>query len=597
MIPVSAAWQQAIREQFRYQGYLEMVIRVTPPGLQEGISVDTVDSETDSFAAEIVDDRIRVPTAYASFEPKRWRLNKKYKVKPDGVSYDDWWSTPINNGFKTIVFDFDKVYSFSGIYVEWDVLNKTYPSDITLVGYTNLGDKKYEYVVQNIDSYTGFVSAPMDDVKSVTLNINKWSKSNWRARINRFMFGEYIEYSSENNGRIISSESVDSSSIIGNELPVHTMTVELRNIDKHFDPSLQTGVSKYLSQRQLVKYRWGFVVDNDGTIEWTPQLNYYVSSFSIPEDSKNVSIVTTSRLDFLKNTLVDKIEYTSKNINFYELATRILEQSNIVSDVAGVNPWVLDERLKNYVTNAPIPSDSVSMLLEYIANAASMRLFVDTVSGYVCIGDTLASTVQEVSKSQELGDPKVEVQEQLHTIKIGVYNYAIPNSEKQEIGRSEYVVDKRETITLTYSCEYAVNVTCTVSGATLVSFEPYSSSAIITIEPDNSNSNVIVVLNGNEVKKSVTYIETYRDATIDTGLEITVDNPLITNTDKLSELTNTLLEWYKLPHQLVMQYTGYPELTSGDSINLDTEYSTGRVIVNKHVLKYNGGFSGTIYAR
>ena len=596
MIPVSTAWQQAIREQFRYQGYLEVVLQVTPPGLQENLAVATSTSEYVASTSKLTDENPNLPTPYITLEKGRWRLNKQYVAVQPGKVVDDWWSTPMTDGRKELDFTFDQPYDIPGIYIEWDVLNGSYPTQLLVDGYGNDGTKKYSFDVTDITSATGFINAPMDKVKRVVLTIVSWSRETWRARINEILFGLYVKYDSINNGRVISGSSVDYSHPLSSELPVHTMDIELRNLDKTFDPSLKTGIAKYFAERQLVKYRWGFTTSL-GVVEWTPQLSYYMKEFKIPSDSKNVSLSSTSRLDFLTSQL-NTLEYDATDRTLYDLALAVLQQSSIIKTSMDEEPWELSEGLKQFKTNAPVPSEAINTILQYIANAAVMQLSINPTSGFVRISSFSATPVQSVDKVQELGDPEITVQERLHTISIGVTAYAKDTSaEKTSVGTGEYKLSGRVTLTVQYSCEYAVDVTCSVSGATLVSFTPYASSATVVIDAGDTEVDVVVSLSGHVVTKNTTFIETYRDTSIDSGLDVVVENPFVTNIDFLQPITDKLVEWYNLPQQQKINYTGYPELTAGDSIALTTDYDSLNAQVVKATLDFDGGFSGTLGVR
>lgn len=596
MIPVSTEWQQAIREQFRYQGYLEVVLQVTPPGLQRSLAVDTTASEYVADTGVLTDENPSSPVPYITLEKGRWRLNKQYVALPVGAKTVDWWSTPMTQGSKELQFTFDQAYDIPGVYIEWDVINKSYPTQLVIDGYGNDGTKQYSFDVTNITSETGFIEAPMDKVKRVVLTIVAWSRETWRARINEILFGLYAKYDSINNGRVISGSSIDYSYPLSSELPVHTMDVELRNLDKIFDPSLKSGVAKYFAERQLIKYRWGFTTSL-GNVEWTPQLSYYMKEFKIPSDSKNVSLSSTSRLEFMTEQL-NTLEYAATDRTLYDLALAVLEQSSIIKTNTIKEPWELSEELKRFKTNAPVPSVAVNTILQYIANAAVMQLSINPTSGFVRIGNFSATPVQHVDKVQELGDPEITVQERLHTISIGVTAYSKDTSaEKTNVGTGEYTLSGRVTLTVQYSCEYAVDVTCSVSGATLVSFTPYASSATVVVDAGSGEANVTVSLSGRVVTKNTTFIETYRDTSIDTGLDVVVENPFVTNVDFLQPITDKLVEWYNLPQQQKISYTGYPELTAGDIIELTTDYDSLAAQVVKSTLTFNGGFNGTLEVR
>lgn len=599
MIPVSTKWVEGIREQFRYQGYLRVSLEVVPPGLQEGLKYDTDATEQYSSKDAIADNTGKQPKAYSTLESNRWLLNGKFTFVDKDTVVDDWWSTLINKGFKVIQFTFDQVYTIPGIFVDWDLVDNTYPDSILIEGFGNDGAKAYSYDVDSITSSSGFVDAPMDNVKSVTLTIKSWNVDNWRCRIDEILFGLKATYDSINSGRVMDAESYDYSSPISQDLPKHTMSISLRNLDKEFDPSLKVGISKYLARRQLVQYQWGFTYP-DGEVEWTPKLDYYLDSFSIPADSKEVSLDATSRLAFLTQDFKKDV-YEGTERTLYQIAQYVLENSGVIYESKVDVPWELAEKLKSIKTTAPVPKKAVNSVLQYIANAATCWLKTNAVNGYIQLADlgteTLADNNQQLGMMQQLGDPEIDVQEILYKLSIGVHKYT-KSDEQTVLSQGEYTVTGKTTLNIDYSSEFALGVTCSVEGATLVKFTPYATSAEVIVQSSGASSVATITLKGYSVTKSISYIQTYQDPSITHGLEVTIENPFITDTTNLEELTNWFVAWYNKRQSFTIPYTGYPEVVAGDHVDLTTEYGeepNSRVLGNK--ITFNGGFNGTMEVR
>ena len=599
MLPVSATWQQAIKEQFRYQGYLRVVLQVTPPGLHDALQISTSDSEPYSNIQNINNNEAYEIIPYTTLENSRWLLNGSFDLLANDTVTSDWWSTPLNNNAKEILFTFDKTYSIPGIYFDWDVVNNTYPTLIRITAYGVDNGQLGVVEINNISSSRGFVNTPFENAIKVKLEILEWNVDNWRARIAEILFGLYARYDSINNGRVSSAESYDYTNPLSEELPKHTFFVTLRNEDKEFDPSLTNGIAKYLDRRQLIQYQWGFTTSY-GVVEWAPMMDYYIDSFSIPEDSKEVKLSATSRLDFLDETY-KLSSYTSEKRSLYDIAHEILSRSTIIKEADTEEPWVLTDSLKNFYSTAPIPAKSVKSLLQLIALAATCILKTDAETGYVKISnlkelseDTLDSSVD---LTQELGDPSFEIQEQLLSLSIGIYAYIV-SSEKTVVSENEYAITGETELTINYSSGVVKSPECKVSGATLVSFAGYSSSCKVVVKPSSgSTASVTVTITGYEVKSSVTYIETYRNKSITHGLAVQIDNEFVTDTSYIQQLSDYILSWYGKSQKIKVPYVGYPELVSGDTIALNTTYGESNVTVLGNKITFNGGFEGTLEVR
>lgn len=595
MIPVPIEWTTAIREQFRYQAYIKLSITVVPPGIKEGATITSNDTETYASTDYIVDGAT-TPPSFITNERGRWLLNGKFiPIEPD-TQINEWWSKIIQDSSPVqLEVEFDTVYTIPGVYFEWDIVSNTYPSKITLTGYSLSDSQIAQYSIENVSSVSGFVSAPFDNVKKIVIQVDQWNVDNWRARLREVIFGLNESYDSINNGRIQSVESSDSISVIGDALPVKTMQFTLRNLDMLFDPTLKSGISKYLATRQLAEVQWGFYTDYS-TLIWTPKIPLYISAFSVPQDSKDVSITIGSRIEFLTDEL-KTVEYNFESITFYEFAQKVLELSKVIKDSDDQIPWVLGDVLKNYSTNAPVPKSAVNAILQLVAGATCVGFYTDATTGYIVLDQYPANVAQQLTKEQQLGDPSIDVQQTLRSIKVGVYNYYKDTTEGiKEVGTGEYTFSGSFVAEIDYSCSYAADVTCQVSGATLVSVTPYGSSAVVELSSASSVT-ATVTLKGYEVKSSVTYTELYLNPDLPYGLDVTVDNQLVTNYDVAQHICDFLVDWYSRVQKQTADYIGYPEITAGDTVHVSTIYSDNDCVVLSNKISFNGGFSGVMEVR
>ena len=600
MIPVSANWTNAVRQQFRYQAYMRTRIKVVPPGLAEGLVIDRADGEAYADKEVLFNESPDLPQHYITCEPHRWLLDGTFKSLPDNTKVDDWWSLPLTES-RFLQFTFDKPYTIPGIYVEWDLVNNTFPEEIVLRGFNILGAKSYEYTVTNITSSKGFIVAEMDDVKSYEIEIVKWGFSGWRCRINEIMFGLKVSYDSINNGRILSATFLNKSDPTANELPWRTVSTSLRNLDIEFDPTLRKGISKYLVQKQLAEYQLGFTtavnpLTGEATVEWTDWMTYWVDSLKIPADSKNAIIDATSRLSFLTKDFIDD-SYNVQERTLYDLAQTVLLKSDIVKKDEDEVAWRISDRLKQVKTTAYVPKTETNAVLQLIANASACWLHSDPVTDQVILEDlTGATPVQEVNLTSELGDPEIVLDKHLLAIRVGINKYEI-DTEEREIAKGEYLLKGRSTLEISYGSGAAVEVKCELSGATQVSFTPYGTAAVLVVDAPSEGATVKVSLKGKKILETTSYIETYRDLITPSGTTVTIENPFITNSETAKLVSDFVLAWYNRSMQYSIPYIGYPELVAGDQILLKTIYDEHTVTTISNTIEFNGAFKGKLEAK
>lgn len=603
MLKVSETWKDAIKQQFRNQGYLRVTLAVAPPGLPDEATVSSVDSDPSNIAPpeNVVLKAVSTPQAVVSLEPNRWLLDGSFSLMQDLYgSVSGWWSSLSYASPKVLTFEFAQPYSIPGITVYWDLVSATTPTSVKLVGYQ--GDDvvySYSYDTTNhtfapVDAF----DAAMTEITRVDLAVNTWKPNTWRARVAAVVFGFYESYDSINRGRVLSGETVDTVDLLSNSLPVHTVSVRLRNFDRYFDPTLQTGLSPYLAQRQLVQVQWGFAT-SPGQVEWAPASSYYINSFDLPADSKEITLNATSRLAFLTQTY-NRSKYKAQKRTLHNVAAEVLVASNVIKETTKEVPWNLSTKLLNCYTRAPIPAMATNTILQLVAGAGCCWLTTEPDTGFVSLTDKLHSSSTVVGLQQQLGDPSIALQEALHTVSVGLYTYSV-STEVTELAKSTYTVSGVQELEIPYNVAFATDVTYTLlsgSGVRVKEFNPYSSCAVLVVESTQQSATFELVVKGKEIEQSVTYVQTYKNEELSKGLDLVVENPFITEPESLQEVSDWVVRWYSRRQLMTLPYLGYPEVTAGDECNVTTIYGQEpEATITSNKITFNGAFNGTLEVR
>lgn len=594
MLDVSTEWQNASKEQFRYQAYLKVSLAVVPPGLTENAIVSSDDSFVQSNPNVVLGDKSRLIRAYATLEPNRWLLNGKYKMLPNTATTDDWWSRySVNeNTAPVLTFVFDKEYTIPGIFFVWDSINKTCPTSILVKGYNLTGQQTYNVVVNNINSYTGFFDKlAMNDVKKIEVVISNWCVNKWRGRVDEVTFGLKVSFDSINNGRVVSAIQTDKSSPVSAALPTHSLDLTLRNLDGYFDPKFETGISRYLDKKQILTSQWMFMTSLNN-IELAPTQTFITETFDIPNDSKNVTFKTTNRIAMLDSEFKYG-NYTGTNRTLNSLVTYVLSNSNVFKEFKEQQPWVIPKEFDTIVSSAPIPVLSVNAILQLLALAGCTWLTTRSTDGFIefKMPDESVNEFCSVGVVQELGDPGITVKDRLKSIKVGVYSYQA-NDSLGTIGTGSYTVVNTQSIKLRYSVNFAQEVTANVTGATLKSAKYYASYAVLILEGTKEGVETEVTLIGKEVVQQVAYIEVFNDTTISSGRDITVENPFITSIEHAKKVAEYIKPYYIKRNSYKIKYLGYPQAEAGDKIKLETVYGKSDVEITGNTITFNGAWTG-----
>ena len=78
------------------------------------------------------------------------------------------------------------------------------------------------------------------------------------------------------------------------------------------------------------------------------------------------------------------------------------------------------------------------------------------------------------------------------------------------------------------------------------------------------------------------------------GMDVTIDNPLITSTDHAQQVAEYVKNYYLRRNEYKISYLGYPQLVAGDKIDLSTIYGSDVVEVKNNTIEFNGGWTGTM---
>lgn len=597
-IPVSAKWKEAIQSQFRYPAYLKAALLVSPPGLRESAEVETDSSEPLTPARATMDGSSVTASPVASFEPNRWRGDGSMYLPSEKQPQNramGWWSSSEATNEKPVVlsFKFDQPYTVPGIFVSWDLETATWPTKVVLKGFGLSGDLKAEYLIESIDSPSGYTDAPFDSVTRIDLEIYSWSISGWRVRIAEIMFGVSLEF---NNDDIATASLSSSASLLSADLPSLSLQLTLYNYDSGiFDPLLEKGYSKYLAERQQIRVQWGFNVDSD-TIQWMDPWPMYLSSWDIPTDSSNISIGATSRLDFLTSTYREGL-YTGGSRTFREIAQRVLSEGGIIKESDYESPWELPPIFSELYTNAPEPEEAVNTIVQLLANAAGCIMDIDSSNNYVRVRESCTDSGYTLDQLQQLSEPAFEIDSQLKSIQVGLRTFT-PNDIKERVYKLEETLSGDVVLDIEYdSGSIVIEPEIEVSGAILLEISYYARHAKATLRAPKSVTNVTVAIKGYVVNESTTLITTYSNPEVTSGLEVVVDNPFVTNVKTLKTVATAVERVYLRRQTVKLKYMGYPELEVGDTMDFKTKYGDFKGELTSLSLVFNGGFNGEVTAR
>ena len=205
-LTVSDKWKESIKGQFRYPGYLKVLLALVPDEIRESATATVSQTESISSPVQLIDGISAGREPVATFEQNRWRGDGTQYLPSFTANNNEemeWWSNTVHFNEENpieLLFQFDNIFSFAGLFVTWDTETNSWPTDWEVIGYAQNGSEQ-RYRIKNTRSSDEFAETPMENVTSILIRIYKWSKANWRVRINEVTFGTYLTFTNDNINR------------------------------------------------------------------------------------------------------------------------------------------------------------------------------------------------------------------------------------------------------------------------------------------------------------------------------------------------------------------------------------------------------------
>lgn len=597
-IQVSKTWKNAIQAQFRYPGYLRIQLDIVPPDIVENTTVSSTDTDKWTQASNVLGSNNVPYEPTASLEHNRWLLGGNMALIDDQHPVNNrmgWWSDDVVSTSNPIVFlfSFSQAYDLIGFYIQWDTQTNSWATDFTFEGLDANNQVIQTRTVKSAKKPDEYYDVEMTGVHAIRLTFRAWSKPNWRARIEYIVLGRLIQF---DNDRVQSATYGASTHLLSNQLPTSQLDLEISNYDREFDPRIQEGVSVYLARRQQVRAQWGFETSY-GTVEWLKEWPLWLSSWSIPADAQTFKLSTGSRLAFMTNKYIYG-QYTGTPATFATVAQYMLEHSTITKEGTNEIPWDLDPVLSTLYTRAPLPIAAENTVLQLLANAAGCMLTIDNQNDHVCIKSGVSPSGYIITENQQLGDPSFQISDRLKSVQVSLYTFSTKSSS-EKIYSFDGKLSGHNVLQIVYDSDViAINPSVSnISGATLNSATFYARAAVLDVTAPDAETDVDITITGTIVEESKTWIQTYANTDVVDGLEVSVDNPLITEMATLRRVADATLQYYQKRTETVIPYLGYPELQPLDTVDIQSTYGKFSGDITDAKLSFNGGFDGTITVR
>ena len=586
---VSQAWKDNQNNTLVSESNIEISLKMTDPDAYEDASATDNGHPYWADTAYIVSDGDKTITPYATLETNQWLLDGSRAIVPNSgkgnTGYIGDLLCDANRNYSThpiVTVDFTEVHInlLQGVTIKWSEFLSEYAVEFIVTAY-NGSTVVAKKTVSDNSSILSVVMLDISNYDRITIEVVKWSLPHRRARIDELFVGVIKIFSKPDIFSYDSSHSVDP---ISAELPKSEVSFSIDNSNEEYNPYNAEGISKYLMERQEINVRYGYKLANG--VEWISGGKYYISEWNAEQNGMSASFTARDLLEFMTGTYYKGL-YNPSGTSLYDLAQDVLEDADLPLNSDGSVKWVIDERLKNIYTIAPLPIDTHANCLQMIANAGECVFYQDREGTlrleYVPIvatnGDYAITYFNSYSKSE------LSLSKPLKQVDVPCYSYSIGKDTTELYKGTVNIVGTTELV-ITYSGT-ATNVTANVSGGTLESAVYYSNACVLNI---TGTGNVTITITGYSLDESSVTITTPSGIS---GENVSIDNMLITSQERAMAVGSWVESYMKNRMTLSSSWRADPRLDALDIVDNENDYGVNKVIMTEVKYSYNGAFKGS----
>ena len=587
MQKVSQEWKDNHSNTLVGESDIKISLKMTDPDAYEDASA--TDNGTVYFADTdyVVSDGDKDIRPYATLEMNQWLLDGSREILPNdnygeagyignGVcGTDKYFAT---NPVVSITFSGVHTNLLQGITIRWSEFLGEYAEEFIITAYNGNTVVATKTVVDNRE-VSSAVEIDIVDYDRITIEIVKWSIAHRRARIDEIFIGILHIFSKANVFSYSASHSVDP---ISAELPKSEVSFSIDNVDSKYNPYNTNGLSKYLMERQEIDVRYGYKLS--GGMEWIKGGKFYMSDWNAKQGGTSADFKARDLLEFMTGTYY-KGKYYPEGISLYDLAEDVLLDADLPINSDGTVKWVIDERLKDIYTVAPLPIDTHANCLQLIANASESVFYQDR-DGTLLLGDAPTDDSDYgITLFNSYSKSELSLSKPLKQVDVPCYSYSIA-TESTELYKGTLNIEGTTELVITYSGT-ATDVSTSITGGTINSATYYSNACVLNI---TSTGDVEITITGYSLETSSVNIIT---PSSDNGEIVSVDNMLITSQARAVAIGSWVETYMRNRMTLSSEWRADPRLDALDMVDNENDYGTNKVIMTNVKYSYNGAFRGS----
>ena len=516
--------------------------------------------------------------------------------------YDTYYSENVDYEPGYIIFEARITEGMKGItfYFKNNIVKK---AKVKLLS-PSIGEK--EINIEDNDNEILFIDID-DDFTIFNMIVYEWTQPNNYVQIVHVDLGLSHVYKGDELIEFTVTEQVNK---LGEEAPNNELNLTIGDYDNLYDPLNPQGITKYLTE----------------DVTYIPYIGIVTAS--------GIKYEKMGEFFFYKNDYKEKeVTITAYNL-MYKLGKVLIENKNGNLNDTEDNPYIYPNRLNTYLINylgtnynykinininnkmmMTIHQIKRLTLLEFLQNMSMVDgIFYIDRNNTIVVRSIDKKTIKIITRNELLQDVNYKKTDKIESFNFKSSAYSSSTSSTKSVERKfsyELIMENN----IEYICVESDNINfrgyanedITQTGAESVevitndTYDPYPSNKFlymlflkVTGEIGNEVSIKGSIIDDNEYteKKNTILIKATNNVTKEPSFDF--DNPFFLGTIAIyyDKFTNFIDKFYS--YSVSFDYNGDPTIKAGNYIEVESNYGMVKVFVEKHVLRYAGGLSGSI---
>lgn len=623
MLPVPDRYIEMMESGTRKQQFVRLRIPVIDPTAADDATIIALDQETYYSDTSNLPYENVIDDTYTTFEPGRWSVIDPGLVLPETTDADPivyTGSTLADISDENGTFDTDVGYrvtfgtqhSFPAVTLTFDTYYETHPDKVTVIGYR--AGTIVQSVTAEIDSVELAVYPDnrqgFEQVDQLDILFVEMGGPYRRPRISKILFGYVYE---PGNSDIVSLDMEWDSDPLSRWLPIEKLRFVLNNFDYVYSPDNPAGIWNDFEERIPISVQfgqqlagimtWEDVYDYDwaeinrrtwmeiyeGRAIWWMSLGDFYLDGAPKTRGRTAEFTAVGGASILDDTYYRGV-WGPKTL--YDLAVDVFRDSWLPQRDDGSDAWFVDEALKDFTTEAPIPIMTHGEALQLIANAARCVIYSDK-ERRLCITPMPVREYPDTLIDFHLAiePPDTDLTKVLGGVYYESYTHLV-DEEPQEAINTTYDVVEGESFIVEFNSPL-MDVEVTLSDdSTYTVF-----ANCVEIVPVTTGE-LTVVINGTGTERITHRTSAKVENARPTSAWADFKNELVTSAEWARTNAIWCRDYLVLRNTKTTEYAARPELEVFDGIKIQTLFTDALdVWIIKHTLSFNGAIRGSLITK